>query len=249
MRLHRLEVSAFGPFAGTVAVDLDAVAEGGLFLIHGATGAGKTSLLDAVCFALYADVPGARTKKGLHSDHAQPGVVPSVRLELTAGGRRLRLERSPEFTRAKTRGTGQVTVPAKGSLSELDQGQWQVLSTRQDEIGEVVREVLGMGLEQFSKVVLLPQGDFAAFLRASPEERRGLLERLFDVSPYADLEDWFAARRRETSVSLDVQTAGLTAELGVLVEVLAGLPPGAAGEPFDWSATAVGELLVEGGQP
>src|SRR6185312_4109164 len=119
----------------------------------------------------------------------------------------------------------------KGSLSELHHGQWQVLSTRQDEIGEVVREVLGMGLEQFSKVVLLPQGDFAAFLRASPEERRGLLERLFDVSSYADLEDWFAARRRETSVSLDVQTAGLTAELGVLVEVLAGLPPGAAGEP------------------
>ncbi len=242
MRLHRLEVSAFGPFAGTVGIDLDAVAEGGLFLIRGATGAGKTSLLDAVCFALYADVPGARTKKGLHSDHAEPGVVPSVLLELTAGGRRLRLERSPEFTRPKSRGTGRVTVPAKGSLSELQDGLWQVLSTRQDEIGEVVRDVLGMGMEQFSKVVLLPQGDFAAFLRATPEERRGLLERLFDVSAYAELEEWFAARRRESSVELDLQTAGLAADLGVLTEVLAGLPPGVAGEPLDWSAIPVDDL-------
>ena len=243
MRLHRLEVSAFGPFAGTVRIDLDAVAEGGLFLIRGATGAGKTSLLDAVCFALYADVPGARTKKGLHSDHAQPGVVPSVLLELTAGGRRLRLERSPEFIRPKSRGTGHVTVPAMGSLSELDDGRWQVISTRQDEIGEVVRDVLGMGMEQFSKVVLLPQGDFAAFLRATPEERRGLLERLFDVSSYADLEEWFAARRRETSAELDGQTAGLAADLGVLTEVLAGLPPGVAGEPLDWSAVHVDQLV------
>jgi DNA repair protein SbcC/Rad50 len=242
VRLHRLEVSAFGPFAATVGIDLDAVAEGGLFLIRGATGAGKTSLLDAVCFALYADVPGARTKKGLHSDHAEPGVVPSVLLELTAGGRRLRLERSPEFTRPKSRGTGTVTVPAKGSLSELHAGSWQVLSTRQDEIGEVVRDVLGMGMEQFSKVVLLPQGDFAAFLRATPEERRGLLERLFDVSSYAELEEWFAARRRESSAELEAQRAGLSADLGVLTEVLAGLPPDVAGEPLDWSAAPVEEL-------
>jgi exonuclease SbcC len=242
VRLHRLEVSAFGPFAATVGIDLDAVAEGGLFLIRGATGAGKTSLLDAVCFALYADVPGARTKKGLHSDHAEPGVVPSVVLELTAGGRRLRLERSPEFTRPKSRGTGHVTVPAKGSLSELDDGHWQVLSTRQDEIGDVVRDVLGMGMEQFSKVVLLPQGDFAAFLRATPEQRRGLLERLFDVSSYAELEEWFAARRRESSAELDVQTAGLAADLGVLTEVLAGLPQGVTGEPLDWSAIPVDDL-------
>ena len=116
MRLHRLSVTAFGPFAGTVEVDLDAVSEGGLFLIRGATGAGKTSLLDAIAFALYADVPGARTKKGLHSDHAERGAVPLVSLELTAGGRRLRIERSPEFRRPKARGRGEVSVPAKETL-------------------------------------------------------------------------------------------------------------------------------------
>jgi exonuclease SbcC len=242
VRLHRLEATAFGPFADTVRVDLDAVAESGLFLIHGATGAGKTSLLDAVCFALYADVPGARSRKGLHSDHADRGAVPSVVLELTAAGRRLRIERSPEFSRPKTRGTGEVSVPAKGSLSELREGRWEVLSTRQDEMGEVVRDVLGMGMDQFSKVVLLPQGDFAAFLRATPEERRGLLERLFDVSSYAALEEWFAGRRRATGADLDAHRAHLTADLGVLTEVLAGLPDGVAGEATDWASLPVDEL-------
>ncbi|HEV7196938.1 MAG TPA: AAA family ATPase, partial [Pedococcus sp.] len=104
MRLHRLTVRAFGPFADTVEVDFDTVSANGLFLIRGATGAGKTSLLDAVVFALYADVPGARSKKGLHSGHADRGVVPQVALDFTAGGRLLRVERSPEFSRPKTRG-------------------------------------------------------------------------------------------------------------------------------------------------
>ncbi|MGL4177925.1 MAG: AAA family ATPase, partial [Dermatophilaceae bacterium] len=72
MRLHRLEAEAFGPFAERVVLDLDALGAAGLFLVHGPTGSGKTSLLDAVCFALYADVPGARSKRGLRSDHAAP---------------------------------------------------------------------------------------------------------------------------------------------------------------------------------
>ena len=97
MRLHRLQVTAFGPFARTEEVDFDELAAAGLYLIHGATGAGKTSVLDAICFALYAAVPGARaeSRRSLHSDHAPAGAVPEVVLELTAAGRRLRITRSP----------------------------------------------------------------------------------------------------------------------------------------------------------
>ena len=96
MRLHELEATAFGPFGGTVRVDFDALSDGGLFLLTGATGAGKTSVLDAVCFALYGEVPGDRqVAKRLRSDHAAPGVRPEVRLELTVAGRRFRLVRSP----------------------------------------------------------------------------------------------------------------------------------------------------------
>ncbi|TPG18042.1 AAA family ATPase [Pedococcus bigeumensis] len=241
MRLHRLEVTAFGPFAGTVEVDLDAVSAGGLFLIRGATGAGKTSLLDAVAFALYADVPGARSKKQLHSDHAERGTVPSVTLEFTASGRRLKIERSPEFHRPKSRGGGETKVQAKAVLWEHRGGQWVALSTRHDEVADVVKDVLGMGLEQFSKVVLLPQGDFAAFLRATPEERRELLQRLFDVSAFAGIEDWFAAQRKDSAALVAEHRAALNSDLAVLADVLADAPA-VDGGSRNWSELAITEL-------
>ena len=241
MRLHRLQVTAFGPFAGTIEVDLDAVSAGGLFLIRGATGAGKTSLLDAVAFALYADVPGARSKKQLHSDHAERGTVPSVTLEFTATGRRLRIERSPEFHRPKSRGGGETKVQAKAVLWEHRGGQWVALSTRHDEIADLVADVLGMGLEQFSKVVLLPQGDFAAFLRATPEQRRELLGRLFDVSAFAGIEEWFAAQRKDSATVLAEHRAALRADLAVLADVLADAPT-IEGGAEDWSDLPLAEL-------
>ncbi|HEV7628859.1 MAG TPA: AAA family ATPase, partial [Streptomyces sp.] len=90
MRLHRLTLTAFGPFASQEHVDFDELSAAGLFLLHGATGAGKTSVLDAVCFALYGGVPGARQQPGgtLRSDHAAPGTLTEVVLDLTVGGRR-----------------------------------------------------------------------------------------------------------------------------------------------------------------
>ena len=204
MRLHRLAITAFGPFAGSEVVDLDALASSGLFLIHGPTGAGKSSILDAICFALYAAVPGARAggaRASLRSDHAPEGAVPEVTLEFTAGGRRLRVCRSPEFSRPKKRGTGVTTVPAKVVLEELMGADWTNRGTRNDEVALVLTGILGMGLEQFIKVVLLPQGDFAAFLRASPEERRSVLEKLFDTRRFTDVEAWLAERRRQTSAA------------------------------------------------
>lgn len=221
MRVHHLTLEAFGPFAGVVEVDLDDLSAAGLFLIHGPTGAGKTSLLDAIAFALYADVPGARSKKGLRSDHAPADRVPRVVLEFTAAGRRLRVTRSPEFHRPKLRGSGTVAVPAKVSLEEWSAGAWTVLSARHDEVAEVIHDALGMGLAQFAKVVVLPQGDFAAFLRASAEERRTLLERLFDITAYADVETWLAEHRRASSHAAELASASVAAELARLDDVLA----------------------------
>lgn len=245
MRIHRLSIRAFGPFADTVEVDFERVSESGLFLIRGATGAGKTSLLDAIVFALYADVPGARSKKGLHSDHADRHVVPQVSLDFTAGGRLLRLERSPEFRRPKARGTGETTVPAKAVLFEHRHGGWAALSTRHDEIAEVVQDVVGLGMEQFSKVVLLPQGDFAAFLSATPEQRRTLLEQLFDVSAFTGVEEWLAERRKETALAAERERGALSADLGVLGEILASSPltGDADGDPdADWSQVPPAQL-------
>ncbi len=221
MRVHRLEIEAFGPFAGRVVVDVDALSAEGLFLIHGPTGSGKTSLLDAICFALYADVPGARSKRGLRSDHAEPDAVPRVTLELTAGERRFRIVRSPEFHRPKRRGTGLSKVQPSVTLEERTSGRWQVRSTRHDEVADVVQDVLGMGMGQFAKVVLLPQGEFAAFLRATPEERREVLERLFDITAFADVEGWLAEERRAAGADLDLARGGLSQVLARVEDVLA----------------------------
>jgi len=237
VRLHRLAITAFGPFAGSEEVDLDALASSGLFLIHGPTGAGKTSILDAICFALYAAVPGARagTRSRLRSDHAAEGVIPEVTLEFTAGARRMRVCRSPEFTRPKKRGIGQTTVPARVVLDELVGAGWVNRGTRNDEVAMVLRELLGMGLEQFIKVVLLPQGDFAAFLRASPEERRSVLEKLFDTQRFTDVETWLAERRRQTSTAVGAARDALSTGLLRVDDVIARLDEGDDIMATDWS--------------
>jgi len=213
VRIHRLTVSAFGPFPDAVTIDFDEVCAAGLFLIHGATGSGKTSLLDAICFALFANVPGARSKKSLASHHATEGTKPSVTLEFTAAGRRFQVERSPEYLRPKKRGTGLLRMQATVTLEEQRSGRWEILATRHDDVALILDDVLGMGLEQFAKVVVLPQGDVSAFLRSSPEERRTLLERLFDISTFTDVETWLAEERRRTSAELEEARAAIAHEL------------------------------------
>ena len=236
MRLHSLTVTAFGPFPEAVEVDFDRVCAAGLFLIHGATGAGKTSLLDAICFALFADVPGARTRRGLASDHAVEGTRPSVRLDFTAGGRRFRIERSPEFSRPKKRGTGQTKVPAGVTLEQWRGGAWRAVSTRHDEVADVIDEALGMGLAQFAKVVVLPQGDVAAFLRATPEDRRALLERLFDISTFTGVETWLTEERRRCTGEVDDLMLAIRRDLDRLHDHLAG------GVSTQWDALPVEAL-------
>jgi len=197
MRLHHLEVVAFGPFAEPVEVDFDALSGAGLFLLTGATGAGKTSVLDAVCFALYGAVPGDRQgAKRLRSDHAAPGAVPSVTLELSVAGRRFRVLRSPAWHRPRKRGEGTTREQARVLLCERLDGAWIPRATRLDEAGHLVSELLGMTLTQFCQVQLLPQGRFQAFLRAESDERHRLLQRLFRTSRFEDVEQWLRDRRR-----------------------------------------------------
>ncbi|GAB3901034.1 hypothetical protein GCM10027612_63740 [Microbispora bryophytorum subsp. camponoti] len=201
MRLHRLRLVAFGSFPGTEEVDFDALGEAGLFLIHGPTGAGKTTVLDAVCYALYGRVPGQReSARSLRCDHAPPDRGPSVTLELTIRGRRLRITRSPSWMRPKLRGSGLVEEKAKARIEELTEpgGPWIVRSTRSDEAGDFVNTLTGMTAAQFCQVAMLPQGEFAKFLRAGGEERRELLERLFSVRVFGDVERWLADHRTRT---------------------------------------------------
>ncbi|WP_405911789.1 SMC family ATPase [Streptomyces sp. NBC_00963] len=206
MRLHTLRIAAFGPFAARQEVDFDSLSEAGLFLLHGPTGAGKTSVLDAVCYALYGAVPGARQGPGttLRSDHAPVDEPTEISLELSVGDRRLEVTRLPAQPRPKKRGEGFVTEKAQSRLREYDSqtGSWRSLSKSHQEIGEEITQLIGMSREQFCQVVLLPQGDFARFLRADAEARGKLLGRLFDTRRFAAVEERLAALRRaaETQV-------------------------------------------------
>jgi exonuclease SbcC len=218
MRVHRLRLSAFGPFADEISVDLDEVGRDGLFLLWGPTGAGKTTLLDAVVFALYGTVPGARgEEKRLRSDHAGEQTRTMVELELTLGGERLRVVRRPEQQRPKRRGAGWTTEQARLTVERATDAGWEGVSTRIDEGSEFLREQLGLSAEQFCQVVLLPQGDFARFLRAEPEDRARLLRTLFDVGRFARAEDWLVEQRGAARERLQ----GVRTRAGTLVSLVA----------------------------
>ncbi|OXM46560.1 AAA family ATPase [Amycolatopsis alba] len=201
MRLHRLEVAAFGPYAGREVVDFDVLGADGLFLLHGDTGAGKTTLLDAIAFALFGTVPGARGEvKRLRCDLAELDQVTEVVLELTVQGQRMRIARNPEYQRPKRRGEGMTLQQAKAVLSwvgTVPAGHVAEGITRIDEVARTVERLIGMTHEQFFQVVLLPQGEFARFLRANTAEREELLERLFGTERFSDVENWFANLRAE----------------------------------------------------
>ncbi|WP_069146347.1 AAA family ATPase [Rhodococcus erythropolis] len=239
MRLHKLEVSSFGPFADTVEVDFDRLGADGLFLLHGDTGAGKTTILDAVSFALYGRVPGARNEgKRLLSDHAPAGSVPRVELEATISGRRIKLVRSPEYSRPKKRGTGSITENAKATLTWLD-GRGENLS-RIPDIGDEINRLMGMSADQFFQVVLLPQGEFAKFLRAESDERGKLLERLFDTKRFVSVEAWFDAKRKASATALAAREQSVRLLLAK-VETAAGLEVGAEAHPLEWSRKLLAE--------
>lgn len=204
MRIHRLEIQAFGPFAGREIIDFDQLGAQGIFLLNGSTGAGKTSILDAIAYALYGTVPGARSVSmgQLRSHHAAEGVGPEVLCEFTAGRRRLEVRRSPEWMRPVKRGSGTTREQASTQLREKTPDGWEVKSTRNDEAAAEIQELLGMNMAQFTKVVLLAQGDFAAFLRAGAADRQALLQRLFGTDVYEGVQERLAADSRVAQTSV-----------------------------------------------
>jgi exonuclease SbcC len=254
VRLHRLEVTAFGPFAGTVVVDFDELSAGGLFLLTGATGAGKTSVLDAVCFALYGQVPGDRASaRHLRSDHAVPGLAPGVVLEASVGDRTFRFTRSPAWTRPKRRGTGEIRVQAHALVEELRDGEWVALTNRLDDAGLLVGDLLGMTATQFTQVAMLPQGRFQAFLRATSTERHAVLQKLFRTDRFEQVERWLVERRGGARRASEAAADGVRQVLHRLQEAAAADPPGEWADDLSAAAdrgeiTAWSEALVSAAQ-
>ena len=219
MRVHRLEIEAFGAFVEKQVVDVDTLSAQHLFLLHGETGAGKTTVLDALCFGLYGEVPGARNGAGhLRSDHAEPHVEPRVTVEVTVRGRRFRLSRSPKWLRPKKRGSGTTLENASVTLQEIVDGERVHLSSRIDETNQLMIDLIGLTPQQFCQVVLLPQGSFATFLRAKSDERRTLLQKIFSTRRFADIETWLVERRKEAARESERHHEAVRALLARLTE-------------------------------
>ena len=211
MKIHNLEISAFGPFAGTERIDFDRLSAHGLFLLNGATGAGKTSVLDAICFALYGSVPGSRQDgKRLRSDHSDAASEPRVTCQFSARGRHFEVSRSPAWDKPSVRGKKGFTVQqASTLLRERVAGQWIEKSSRNDEAGAEITALLGMDREQFTRVVMLPQGDFAAFLRAKATDRLELLQKLFGTQRFEAVEQELARQAADAREDVVSQTGRL----------------------------------------
>ncbi|MGQ0838134.1 AAA family ATPase [Actinokineospora sp.] len=240
MRLHRLELTAFGPYPGREVVDFDRLGADGLFLLHGDTGAGKTTLLDAVAFALFGAVPGVRDEaKRLRCDTADRDVHTEVALELTVQSLRLRIVRSPEYQRPKRRGDGTTKQNAKVSLTWLH-GPAREGLTRIDEVARTVQRLLGMTKNQFFQVVLLPQGEFARFLRADTAARETLLEKLFGTEHFQRAEVWFRDRRQERRRARDAAHESVRRLVARVAQAADIEPPDDADEP--WLADLTADL-------
>jgi exonuclease SbcC len=239
MRLHILALQAFGPYADRQEVDFEELNAAGVFLLTGPTGAGKTSLLDAVCFALYGVVPGERQVRGLRSDHAATTVAPLVELELTLCGRRLRIERSPEWQRPKRRGEGTTTERARAKLFEIVGEEERLLSDRLQEIGHELGPLLGMSAEQFQQVVLLPQGGFSTFLHAASDDRRAVLEKLFATQRFGRIESWVHERAGQLRRRAEEHEAEVLRLLATMAD-RAGCPT-----PDDVASVAIGSWRTD----
>lgn len=200
MRPVRLTISAFGPYAGTQRLDFTDLKGRSFFLIHGPTGSGKTTILDAVCFALYGDTSGsARDTKSIRSDHADIRTATEVEFDFSVGRTVYRIRRSPEQERPKKRGDGITVKAAEAELWELrNESGPQLAAAGWSDVTKKIEAVLGFKSSQFRQVVLLPQGDFRKLLTANSSERQEIMQVLFKTELYRHIEE-----------SLKVKAAGL----------------------------------------
>lgn len=194
MRPLHLTISAFGPYAGKVELDMSAFGTNGLYLITGDTGAGKTTIFDAICYALYGRASGKqRTTKMLRSKYAAPEMPTYVKLRFSCRDREYVVERNPEYERPKLRGSGMGKQNAGATLICPD---GRVIS-KVSEVDSEIQAILGLAFDQFSRIAMIAQGDFMELLLADTDERQKIFQRLFQTQYYESFQNSLNEQSKE----------------------------------------------------
>ncbi len=189
MRPIRLSIQAFGPFAAKEVVDFTILGMSPLFLINGPTGAGKSSILDAICFALYGETTGSeRTGDQMRCDYAKPELLTEIEFEFELAGKTYLVTRSPDQEVPKKRGEGTTKKTHSATLVELLDGEEKLLANRPNPVAKAMVELIGLDVKQFRQVMVIPQGKFRELLVANSKEREQIFGQLFQTQIYTQIE-------------------------------------------------------------
>lgn len=186
MRPIKLKISAFGPYAGITEIDMTRLGNKGLYLITGDTGAGKTTIFDAICFALYGSASGdIRENSMLRSKYADAETPTEVELEFANKGQIFHIKRNPEYMRPAKRGNGETKQNASAELIMPD----GTVITKEKAVTEKIREIIGVDRNQFSQIAMIAQGDFLKLLLAETKDRQKIFREIFKTGYYQILQD------------------------------------------------------------
>lgn len=212
MKPISLTIEAFGPYRDSITLDFSALQDHSMFLISGPTGAGKTSILDAMVYALYGEPSGeVRKTDAIRSDFAEPHRMTRVDFSFAIGDAQYRVERLPKQWVAKKRGTGMREQNASATVYEMKDGEWKVIATSATAIRDTVQRIIGFRKDQFLQVVLLPQGEFRKLLVASTSEREELLHTLFRTELYRKLQEALKTAYDEAKAGIEENLTKQTA--------------------------------------
>jgi len=192
MKPLQLIIQAFGPFAETETINFEKLGRNPLFLINGPTGAGKSSILDAICFALYGQSSGAeRDPHNLRCDRSDPNLLTEISLDFSLADKRYRVRRVPTQERAKLRQQGTTTQNTEAQLWQLQaDGETRLLVPKKaNEVSLQIKELIGLNVEQFRQVMVLPQGKFVELLNADSNNREKIFSQLFQTHAYKRIEE------------------------------------------------------------
>lgn len=204
MKPISLTIEAFGPYRDSVTLDFSQLENHSMFLISGPTGAGKTSILDAMVYALYGEPSGeVRKTDAIRSDFAEPKRMTRVDFSFAIGDAQYRVERLPKQMVAKKRGTGMREQNASATVYEMKDGEWKVIATSAAAIRDTIQRIIGFRKDQFLQVVLLPQGEFRKLLVASTNEREELLHTLFRTELYRKLQEALKSSYDEAKAGIE----------------------------------------------